>query len=66
MKNLLELSGNIQRKLKGLSCVMDSHYFDKHDKASAKNPKKTQSFAQLTEDKTSRCNVQASENRQKL
>ena len=37
---MLELTGNIQHNLDGLSRTPDSHYFDKHDKDSAGNPKK--------------------------
>ena len=42
MKNMLELTGNIRRKLDGLSRTSDSHYFDKHDKNNAENSKKKQ------------------------
>ena len=40
MKNMLELTWNIRRKLDGLSRTLNSHYFDKHDKDNAGNPKK--------------------------
>ena len=39
-KNILELPGNIRRKLGGLSRTSDSHYFDKHNKDNTGNPKK--------------------------
>ena len=39
-KNMLKLTGNIRRKLDGLSCTLESHYFDKHNKDNTGNPKK--------------------------
>ena len=39
-KNILELTGNILRKLDELSHALDSHYFDKHDTDCGGNPEK--------------------------
>ena len=40
MEKILEFTGNILRKLNGLSRILDSHYFDKHDEGNAGNLKK--------------------------
>ena len=51
MKNILELNGNIRRKLDGLFRTSNSHYFDKQDKDNTGNRRKKETmYAQFTKD----------------